>query len=388
MTYYNENDPKAAAWLRELIRAGLIAPGEVDERSICDVRPADLAGFRQCHFFAGVGGWSYALRLAGWPDDEPVWTGSCPCQPFSGAGKRLGRKDSRHLWPAFRRLIHRCAPPIVFGEQVASKDGRLWLAGVFRNLETMGYAPAGADLCAAGVSAPHIRQRLFWVAESSSIEREGGAMFHDEHEARDTFAGDRGGAGRMGDATGRGRGECRNETREGSGGHSERTGGAGLGAERQQPSGEQRQQSEDNRPLRLANVRCAGREERGEHQGTDERAAVERSGFVGGVGNASHAERRTVDGHIEDVIHGNDLRWQEAHGQPGASSEIRGPWSNFDILPCRDGKARRVEAGTFPLAHGVPGRVGLLRGYGNAIVPQVAAEFVRAFLEVREEPIA
>ena len=86
MNYYNEHDAKAAAWMRELIKEGLIADGDVDERSIVDVQPGDLAGYTQCHWFAGIGGWSLALRLAGWPDDRPVWTGSCPCQPFSSAG--------------------------------------------------------------------------------------------------------------------------------------------------------------------------------------------------------------------------------------------------------------------------------------------------------------
>src|SRR5688572_30643871 len=62
--YYNEHDPYAAAWLRNLIAAGHIAPGDVDERSILDVQPADLAGYVQCHFFAGIGVWSHALRLA------------------------------------------------------------------------------------------------------------------------------------------------------------------------------------------------------------------------------------------------------------------------------------------------------------------------------------
>src|SRR5690554_3303002 len=164
--YYNENDPKAAAWLRELIGAGLIAPGDVDERSIEDVRPGDLAGYAQCHFFAGIGGWSYALRLAGWPDDRPVWTGSCPCQPFSAAGKRKGTADERHLWPEFHRLIADGNPPVVFGEQVASKDGRLWLAGVRADLEALGYGVGAADLCAAGAGAPHIRQRLWWVGNA------------------------------------------------------------------------------------------------------------------------------------------------------------------------------------------------------------------------------
>jgi DNA (cytosine-5)-methyltransferase 1 len=164
--YYNEFDPFAAAWLRELMADGLIAEGEVDERSILDVRPADLRGYDQCHFFAGIGGWPYALRLAGWPDDRPVWTGSCPCQPFSSAGKQKGHDDERHLWPAFYELIAECRPSAVFGEQVASKLGREWLAGVRADLEDARYAVGAADLCAAGVGAPHIRQRLFWVAQS------------------------------------------------------------------------------------------------------------------------------------------------------------------------------------------------------------------------------
>jgi DNA (cytosine-5)-methyltransferase 1 len=164
--YYNEIDPFAAAWLRNLIAAGHIAPGEVDERSIVDVQPDDLKGYTQCHFFAGIGGWSLALRMAGWPDDLAVWSGSCPCQPLSSAGLRKGHADQRHLWPAFHRLIAERIPATCFGEQVASKDGREWFAGIRADLEALGYACGGADLCAAGVGAPHIRQRLFWVGNA------------------------------------------------------------------------------------------------------------------------------------------------------------------------------------------------------------------------------
>lgn len=88
MNYYNEFDPFAAAWLRELIKEKLIPQGDVDERSITEIQPDDLRGYTQCHFFAGIGGWSLALQLAGWPSDRPVWTGSCPCQPFSSAGRQ------------------------------------------------------------------------------------------------------------------------------------------------------------------------------------------------------------------------------------------------------------------------------------------------------------
>jgi len=161
--YYNEFDPKAAAWLRELIKQGHIANGVVDERSIEDVTPNDLKGFTQCHFFAGIGVWSYALRRAGWADDRPVWTGSCPCQPFSAAGKGTGFADERHLWPVFHHLISQCRPDIVLGEQVASKDGLGWIDLVHADLEATGYASGAVDLCAAGVGAPHIRQRIWWV---------------------------------------------------------------------------------------------------------------------------------------------------------------------------------------------------------------------------------
>jgi len=163
--YYNENNPFAAAWLRELIKARHIAPGEVDTRSIADVMPNDVAGFTQCHFFAGIGVWSYALRRAGWSDDRPVWTGSCPCQPFSSSGKQRGFKDERHLWPEFYRLISECRPPVCFGEQVASKPGLAWLDLVQTDLENAGYAVGAVDTCSAGVGSPHLRQRLYWVAD-------------------------------------------------------------------------------------------------------------------------------------------------------------------------------------------------------------------------------
>lgn len=166
--YYGDNDARAAEWLRELIRDGLIPEGAVDERSIKDIRGRDLHGFRRCHFFAGIGGWAEAMRLAGWPAARPVWTGSCPCQPFSSAGRRKGEADERHLWPDFFRLISECRPATCFGEQVAGNDGYEWLARVRADLEAEGYAVGCADLPAGGSGAPQIRQRLFWVASAQA----------------------------------------------------------------------------------------------------------------------------------------------------------------------------------------------------------------------------
>jgi len=164
--YYNEINPHAAQWLRNLIAADLIPLGDVDERSIEDVTPNELRGYTQCHFFAGIGGWAYALELAGWPRSRPVWTGSCPCQPFSAAGKRLGVEDERHLWPAWFHLIAQCRPPVVFGEQVAAAIRLGWLDGVVSDLEGSGYAVGSAVLQASGCDAPHKRDRLWFCADA------------------------------------------------------------------------------------------------------------------------------------------------------------------------------------------------------------------------------
>ena len=211
--YYNDNDPFAAHWLQNLVSAGLLPAGDVDDRSIMEVTPDDLRRYAQCHFFAGIGGWPYALELAGWPSNRPVWTGSCPCQPFSSAGKHQGHADDRHLWPAFFRLIAECRPDCIFGEQVGSKDGREWLAGVRADLETLGYACGGADLPAAGVAAPHIRARLYWVANAGGVRRQqthsdlpGGRQRSGaaEHEPERPANRRDGRVGRLGDAAGAG----------------------------------------------------------------------------------------------------------------------------------------------------------------------------------------
>jgi DNA (cytosine-5)-methyltransferase 1 len=181
MNYYNEFDPFAAAWLRELIKEGLIPNGEVDERSIIDVNGKDLKGFTQCHFFTGIGGWSYALELAGWSADRPVWTGSPPCQPFSVAGNKKGQDDERHLWPHFFSLIRECKPATVFGEQVAAAIRKEWFDDLQSDMEAEGYATAMAVLPACSVGAPQKRDRLFWVADSNS-ERKHPRIYRVEQE--------------------------------------------------------------------------------------------------------------------------------------------------------------------------------------------------------------
>lgn len=101
--YYNEIDPFAAQWLRNLIAVGHIAPGDVDERSVEDVHSSDLKPYTQCHFFAGIGGWPLALRIARLASAPGIRAGSPPFQDNSVAaaihGRALDSQEHEADWP-------------------------------------------------------------------------------------------------------------------------------------------------------------------------------------------------------------------------------------------------------------------------------------------------
>ena len=290
--YYNDSEPFVCAWLRNLIAAGLIPAGDVDERPIQEVTPDDVKGYTQCHFFAGIGGWAYALQLAGW-GDRPVWTGSCPCQPFSAAGKGKAEDDPRHLWPHWFRLIRKCRPERVFGEQVANGVGRGWWDVVSTDLEAEAYTVGSVVLGAHSVGAPHLRQRIWLVADTEGAR--------DDAEASRRIRG-----------------------------HSSQphVGGSFLA----DPHSMRQPQSQRGEP-----------HERG------------RSRNGGAPSDATGS--RLSDG--EAVALGESAPQQEPQ---------RPDWW-------------AVEPALGRLAHGIPARMGRLRAYGNAIVPQVAAAFVSAYLE-------
>lgn len=305
--YYNENNPKAAAMLRELIEAGLIAPGYVDERSIKDVKADDLEGYTQCHFFAGIGGWSVALRLAGWTDDRPVWTGSCPCQPFSTAGRQKGKADDRHLWPDWFRLIRECRPAAIFGEQVGSAIAHGWWDDVANDLERQDYAVGAAVLPACSVGAPHQRQRLWFVAKSElrRCERQ-----PEQHTAR-IFC-----------------------SMDGS-----------------------------TKPRKPARAHSASTLGNSQHDGSS--AAT----FTGSDGTA-----------IQRHAQGQDSTSQSV-GTGAAKHVAERQWdyaNDIEWIECPDGKSRPVKSGLRLVVNGFPHRAPILHGFGNAIVPHVAAAFIEA----------
>jgi len=359
--YYNDIDPFSCDWTRQLIKAGIIPDGEVDERSIWDVRPDDLTSFQQCHFCNGISVWPYVLKQAGFPTDRVVWTGSMPCQPFSAAGKREGFADERHLWPAWFHLIGVCKPPVVFGEQVAGKDGGTWLDLVHADLESMGYACGPVVAPAAGFGSPQGRHRIYLVADTTHSH---------------------GRPGERGTETG---------TRE---------------------DGERRR-----RPASSGTVGVVGKSDSpGSQPGRETCKAVGHGHTAESTGGPSflvHTLQQGLEGYAGDERNGNEpgrQRKDEARPVAPASGPCNSFWSDALWIPCRDGKWRPIEPGTSPLASGLPrsmgsmqpelrrlaemaglhgrslkrakgNRTGRLKGYGNCIVAPQAEAFVRAYMD-------
>lgn len=370
MNYLNEWSAYHAQWCRNLADAGEIPACVVDETDIRQVTGDRLNEYQQCHFFAGIAGWPLALKLAGVPDDFPVWTGSCHCQPFSRMGKRKGKSDERHLWPEFRRLFRQCRPRFMFGEQVAGADGIGWINAVHADLEEDGYAVVSAELCSPLVSADHGRPRIYWGAWDIS----------DFRPVR--FASDCDDDGNCPDC-GIDYAEC------------ECPGPTEDGVVYAEVDGE------------LFGCRVADSVE--SRQSIPGRAKASERGWSDCLLERKHSLSKLTDG-VRLVYperegpqgfgqHGNDWRksGRDIEGPPGSTAETVG---DLCFVECENGNWRRFQSGSFPMAHGIPrrlgrgkseldrmardaraNRVGRIHGYGNAIVPELAAMFVRVFFE-------
>jgi DNA (cytosine-5)-methyltransferase 1 len=413
--YYNDFDLHACDWMQGLMDHELIAKGTIDNRSIKNVQTDDVRGFDRVHFFAGIAGWEYALQLAGWPDDRPVWTGSCPCQSYSSAGKRKGNDDERDLWPDFFNLIRECRPATVFGEQVANAIRFGWIDRLQADMEGEGYAVGFAVLGAHSAGRDHIRQRLFWVADAASGRARQNQRWLREERGHGSISDGMADAGhgerrRAGE---RGPGRTSQGKRDEKSVDDQRCGVIGRLADASSRTSERRTgrllaaeagispadgPEHGNRVERLANGgedcrlaipngrhECDGQLQRSGEQRfeSEDGGTGERMGNAIGIGQ----ERRT------------DGRILFSKRREAAERPARFPSGDYDYIPCRDGKTRRVESGLEPLVDGLPFRLAdgrtregvsrqkVLHGIGNAIVPQAAVSFVRAFLESENSEI-
>lgn len=332
--YYNEFDVKKAASLKALMDDGFITNGDIDTRPIQEVRPDDLRHYDRCHFFAGIGLWDYALNLTRWPENLRVWTGSCPCQPFSAAGRKKGKSDDRHLWPFWFSLIQKCQPPVVFGEQVATAIAHGWLDDVYQGLEAEDYAVGSAVLPACSVGAPHKRDRLWFVAHA---EKSNGRRNAGEFQSAD---------------------ECQTQERPEK--RSAEFSGASV-------VGNAQHNGSHPSPFRSG------------HEKIDDGCAEEQNSAVKSAG-ASATQPLSGQPVVQSQCEGLERYARNEEGndqQRRYEAQSHGSaWATGIWIDCPDEKQRLVEPSIHLLADGHPERVGLLHSAGDAIVPQLAAKFI------------
>ncbi len=467
---YCDFDKDVCAWTQNLVAAGEIPHGEVWCRSIRDIKPSEVRGLRQFHVFNGISGWPLALKLAAWPESVSVISGSAPCQSFSSAGKQKGFNDPRHLWPDMFRLIRESNFDVAIGEQVGAAIGFGWLDGVLSDLEKEKYACGAVVLPACGVGAPHIRQRVYWVAERL------------EHRASDRWVKWRTESGRRGTERGcsaDGVADASGLQPQGSKSQCQENGlcellGDESGIQcvadstvsefRHRPS--TRKQSADkqdsgvgplafpyergwrgrrdgdttggsgavqvegrSRSCPMADGECRGCGGKSPESGGDEpdrstarwEQGADRAQHGCGLGDTSG----DVLGRLSQGAPGTEAKGDCGGGEDGSGGVLpgpasyfdRNPWSDFSTLPCTDGRWRRTGTGVPVLAaklprsmaalgpelHGLAELAGLsrsdlkaakshrlhvLKGMGNAIVPHLAAEFVRVFLDAKADTLA
>ena len=300
-----------------------------------------------------------------------IITGGFPCQPFSVAGKQAGTDDDRHLWPVMFRIIQELTPRWVIGENVKGltniQDGVVFET-VCSDLEGAGYEVRAFNIPAAGVGAPHRRERIWIIAslvnansDGSSATTIGGSV---EKASNDDQEG-------------------QNKTRE-----SERT----SRRERDENMEDSRRTLQSRTELRETNEDEVGEGYANQHQ---------RSGSASEF-NVADTYARLSNGTYEEVqSRGQTFDTSSERSTDVANTESSNRHDNEAVT--RDGGSSTQEVfgdgGSVPgestwwhtepdvgrVAHGVPGRVYRLKGLGNSIVPKIAEEIGRAIIKAESE---
>ena len=292
-----------------------------------------------------------------------IITGGFPCQPFSVAGKQKGTSDDRHLWPEMFRIIKEFTPRWVIGENVKGlvnlQDGVVFET-VCTDLEGEGYEVRAFNIPAAGVGAPHKRERIWIIASlvnansnGSSATKIGGSFektSNDDQEGQNKTSESKGTSGRE-----------RNENLE----NSRRT---------------LRQGSE----LEGENANETRKEDANQHQRSSSPSKP----------NVANTHTRLSNGSIEEVQSGRQTFDTSSERVTDVAytygKRLEGFWTKHEL---REGKKEEQTSGdgwwqsepnVGRVAHGVQGRVHRLKGLGNSIVPQIVEEIGYAIIKATE----
>jgi DNA (cytosine-5)-methyltransferase 1 len=306
-----------------------------------------------------------------------IITGGFPCQPFSVAGKQKGTGDDRHLWPEMFRIIKTFKPKFVIGENVKGliniQDGVVFET-VCTDLESEGYEVQAFNIPAAGVGAPHRRERIWILATNvansiSDNEREQ-ITRGDEEEKRiqEEYRQDnstarqssRTSAIRNGD---RGYEDMANSNTRFSNGTNEEIFSRGQTSNTSSTGGGDKDVENSRRTLQQGTV-FQGENENEIRKGNADQSKRSSSSSKYDVANPSSEQSHSNDNGQEQ----REISQQEQIELGGRSSGTLWP-SNWEFEP----NVGRV-------ANGVPGRVHRLKGLGNSIIPKIAEEIGKAII--------
>jgi DNA (cytosine-5)-methyltransferase 1 len=275
-----------------------------------------------------------------------ILTGGFPCQPYSSAGKRLGKEDERHLWPHMLRVISEIKPTYVVGENVrglTNWNGGVVFEEVCTDLENQGYTVQPILLPACSVGAPHRRDRVWFVAYSN------GAMFRTEKY---------------------GSIRCEN-------GESESKGAQGIYNAVGSNGNSGTATNSDS--IRQHQCECDNEEQPSERRFNALNDTNENDGQGNVTNTLCERLQRSIQTRKHDVIEWNRQDKKNEQHLHSFKSKLR--FENFPTQPpiCSgdDGLPTELDGITFP-----KWRQESIKGYGNAIVPQVAYEIFKVIAEM------
>ena len=271
-----------------------------------------------------------------------IITGGCPCQPFSVAGKQKGTSDDRHLWPEMFRIIQEFKPRWVIGENVKgliNLENGMVFETVCTDLEGEGYEVRAFNIPAAGVGAPHRRERIWIVAhakrynEIQQIQRSNGTQDQIQSKC----------------------GQEDNTSRIFS-----RTSSIRQTNHRHEDMENSRRTLQQGTELREKNEDEIRKEDANQ---------LERSSSTSEF-NLAYTQSSNRDDY--ETISGNGESQTQKVSRDGSSLSGEGSWWH-------------TEPDVGRVAHGVPGRVHRLKALGNSIVPQIAEEIGKAIMLAEKE---